>query len=85
MYHLTWDLEKKWPQKSNTTKAHYSRISKISRGGLNEWINKCGQYFEFDKILKDAKVRIPSVYLDGKALWWHQNFIENRINKRVPG
>ena len=51
--------------------------------GLNEWLCKCEQYFDFDETADDFKLRIASLHLEGRALQWHQNYMGNKGNQRV--
>ena len=40
-------------------------------------VNKCELFFGIDGTPENAKVRIASIHLDGKALLWHQSFIRS--------
>jgi len=41
---------------------------------VHKWLYKCNQYFDMEKIKETEKVKLASFYLDGMALYWHQNF-----------
>lgn len=51
--------------------------------GLNEWLCKCKQYFDFDETSDDIKVRMASLHLEGRALVWHQNYMRYKGNQGV--
>ena len=44
---------------------------------VHKWLYKCNQYFNLEEIAKPDKLKLASYYLDGLALYWHQNFIRN--------
>jgi len=41
---------------------------------VHKWLYKCNQYFDMKEIKEIEKVKLASFYLDGMALYWHQNF-----------
>ena len=45
--------------------------------GVHKWLYKCNQYFDLEEIPEGEKLRLASYYLDGMALYWHQNFTRN--------
>ncbi|MCD7457790.1 hypothetical protein HAX54_036183 [Datura stramonium] len=45
-------------------------------GGLNVG---CEKFFEYDNILEDAKVKIATIILEGKALKWHQAMMKSQL------
>ncbi|CAL9248404.1 unnamed protein product, partial [Arabidopsis halleri] len=66
-----------------------TRLSKIgfpSFDGtmLSAWLYKCEQFFSLDGTPPESKVRLASLYLEGKALQWHQNYIQNRFDMYPP-
>ena len=50
---------------------------------MHRWLYKCNQYFEIEDIEESDKLKLASYYLDGIALYWHQNFMRNINNQRV--
>ncbi|KAG8376563.1 hypothetical protein BUALT_Bualt09G0076400 [Buddleja alternifolia] len=48
------------------------------------WLFRAKQFFEVDETPTETRVRLAAVYLEGKALQWHQNFMRTRIDKRMP-
>ncbi|KAL3596164.1 hypothetical protein D5086_007801 [Populus alba] len=50
---------------------------------VHRWLYKCNQYFEIEDIEESDKLKLASYYLDGIALYWHQNFMRNINNQRV--
>jgi hypothetical protein len=44
---------------------------------------KCNQYFDIEDIDESDKLKLASYYLDGIALYWHQNFMKNQNNQKV--
>ena len=57
----------------------FSRLSKIDfphfdGEDVQGWVYSCEQFFEVDNTLKNIKVKIASIHLEGKALLWHQSF-----------
>ncbi|PKA66677.1 hypothetical protein AXF42_Ash003332 [Apostasia shenzhenica] len=51
---------------------------KFSGDNVMGWTFRCGQFFEISLTPNEWKVKLASIYLDGIALEWHQNFV--RIN-----
>ncbi|KAK8946779.1 hypothetical protein KSP39_PZI006804 [Platanthera zijinensis] len=51
---------------------------------LMPWIYKCDQFFEIDGTPEDMKVRMASVHLEGKALYWHQSYMKARLTRQWP-
>ncbi|KAG8383998.1 hypothetical protein BUALT_Bualt04G0072100 [Buddleja alternifolia] len=51
---------------------------------LRGWLFRAEQFFEVDETPMETRVRLAIVYLEGKALQWHQNFMRTRIDKRMP-
>jgi len=47
------------------------------------WLYKCTQYFEIEDITDFDKLQITSYYLEGVALYWHQNFLRSVRNQRA--
>ena len=50
---------------------------------MHRWLYKCNQYFDIEDIDELDKLKLASYYLDGIALYWHQNFMRNIRNQRV--
>jgi len=50
---------------------------------VHRWLYKCAQYFEIEEIANTDKLRITSYYLEGVALYWHQNFLRSAENQRA--
>jgi hypothetical protein len=50
---------------------------------VHRWLYKCNQYFEIEDIKDPKKLKLASSYLDGIALYWHQNFMRNLNNWRL--
>lgn len=50
---------------------------------LNEWLYMCEHFFEYDETPDGTKVKVATIYLEGKALQWHQNFMRNRLTKET--
>jgi hypothetical protein len=44
---------------------------------VHKWLFKCTQYFEIEEVADSDKLQIASYYLDGVALYWHQNFLRS--------
>ncbi|KAK8947110.1 hypothetical protein KSP39_PZI006748 [Platanthera zijinensis] len=57
---------------------------RFSGEDLMPWIYKCDQFFEIDGTPEDAKVRMASVHLEGKALYWHQAYMKARLTRQWP-
>jgi len=51
-------------------------------GDVHKWLFKCTQYFEIEEVADSEKLEIPSYYLDGLALCWHQNFLRTLGDKK---
>jgi hypothetical protein len=49
---------------------------------VHKWLFKCTQYFEIKEVAASEKLQIASYYLDGVALYWHQNFLKNLGNQK---
>jgi len=49
--------------------------------GLKDWLYRCEQFFDVDETSPDAKVKIVSCKLDGKALQWHQSYMKQRLTR----
>ncbi|KAG8381885.1 hypothetical protein BUALT_Bualt05G0019300 [Buddleja alternifolia] len=66
-----------------------SKVSKVdfphfNGEDLRAWLYKCEQFFEVDDTPSNAKVKLAAVYLEGKALQWHQMFMKGRLTREVP-
>lgn len=65
-----------------------SRLTKIEFprfGGddVRGWLLKVEQFFSLDRIREDTKLPLAILHLEGKALQWHQGYMQNR-NQVVP-
>jgi hypothetical protein len=49
---------------------------------VHKWLFKCTQYFEIEEVADSDKLQIASYYLDGVALYWHQNFLKSLGNQK---
>ena len=45
---------------------------------------QCDQYFEYVESVEVARVKIVTIYLEGKALQWHQSFLRSRLGRGMP-
>jgi hypothetical protein len=45
---------------------------------VHKWLYKCNQYFEMEEVPEAEKLKLTSYYLDGMALYWHQNFMRSK-------
>ena len=50
---------------------------------VHKWLFKCNQYFDLEEIPEADKLRLASYYLDGMALYWHQNYTRNLEGQEV--
>jgi len=48
------------------------------------WVYKCESFFGIDGTPDNAKVRVASIHLDGKALLWHQSFMRAVVPGQWP-
>ncbi|KAG8386990.1 hypothetical protein BUALT_Bualt03G0206000 [Buddleja alternifolia] len=53
-------------------------------GGGTKFLLRCEQFFEVDETPPQAKVKLASVHLEGKALQWHQMYIKRRLTREIP-
>ena len=56
--------------KFNAPKLTRLDFPKFDGEGLNEWLFKCDQFYDYDGTLEEHKVRIAALQLEGKALQW---------------
>ncbi|XP_073265974.1 uncharacterized protein [Populus alba] len=65
--------------KAATYKVHKPKhfFPTFNGGDVHKWLFKCTQYFEIEEVADDEKLQIASYYLDGVALYWHQNFLKS--------
>lgn len=47
---------------------------------LRSWLYRCNQFFQIDEIPDDQKVRLAAIHLEGKALLWHQTYMQRCNN-----
>ncbi|KAG8374641.1 hypothetical protein BUALT_Bualt10G0017100 [Buddleja alternifolia] len=66
------------------TKCSKVEFPRFNGEDLRELIFKCEQFFDVDETPFDAKVRIASVHLEGKALQWHQVYMKSRLTREIP-
>ncbi|KAG8364726.1 hypothetical protein BUALT_Bualt18G0028700 [Buddleja alternifolia] len=52
--------------------------------GASREVYHCEQFFEEDETPLDAKVKLATVHLEGKALQWHQIFMKARLARELP-
>jgi len=52
-------------------------------GGVHKWLFKCTQYFKIEEVADSEKLQIASYYLDGVALYWHQNFLRSLRDQSI--
>jgi hypothetical protein len=50
---------------------------------VHKWLYKCNQYFEIEEVPDAEKLKLASYYLDGMALYWHQNFMRSNGGRVV--
>lgn len=48
-----------------------------------KWFCKCNHYFEIEKVQEVDKLKLATYYLNGRALYWHQNFMRCIENQGV--
>ena len=61
--------------------ANYPRMEfpQFNGDDMVGWVYKCEQYFLLEATPPELKVRVASVYLEGKASQWHRLFMKSRI------
>ncbi|RVW74045.1 hypothetical protein CK203_056398 [Vitis vinifera] len=68
-----------WPFSSKIAKLEFSRFS---GDDPTEWLNRVDQFFEFQEIAADQKVRLASFHLEGEAnqlwQWFRKAFTEGQ-------
>lgn len=47
----------------------------FSGADVEGWLYWCQQFFEFDPVLEDSKIKFASIHLEDKALYWHHQFM----------
>lgn len=45
---------------------------------FDEWMYKVDQFFEFENIPDEMKIKVASVLLDEEALYWHRSYMKGR-------
>ena len=50
---------------------------------MHKWLYKYNQYFNLEEIPEADKLKLASYYLDGMALYWHQNYTRNLEGNEV--
>nr|CAD1839913.1 unnamed protein product [Ananas comosus var. bracteatus] len=51
---------------------------------LKGWMYRCEQFFEIDGTEEDAKVKLATIHLEGRALQWHQVYMKSRLTRSPP-
>ncbi|GKV24163.1 hypothetical protein SLEP1_g33810 [Rubroshorea leprosula] len=59
-----------------TSKTGKIEFPKSNGEELKDWLYKCNQYFRIDGIPDEHKAHLASINLEGKAMKWHQSFLE---------
>ncbi|KAG8374813.1 hypothetical protein BUALT_Bualt10G0034600 [Buddleja alternifolia] len=67
------------------TKCSMVEFPRFSGEDLRGCIFRCEQFFEVYDTPFDAKVRLATVYLEGKALQWHQDPMAELMNLKQTG
>ena len=59
---------------SNHRYCRHSRLEcpKFEGDDFDDWLMKLDEYFEIENIMKEHKIRIVLMHLEGRALHWHQ-------------
>ncbi|PKA61698.1 putative mitochondrial protein [Apostasia shenzhenica] len=55
-------------------------LPKFSGQDVRGWVFRCEHFFEIDNTPPEFRLKLISIYLEGKALHWHQNFLRSRGN-----
>uniref|UniRef100_A0A6N2MPH0 Ty3 transposon capsid-like protein domain-containing protein n=1 Tax=Salix viminalis TaxID=40686 RepID=A0A6N2MPH0_SALVM len=66
-----------------TIKQTLQNLSGEAREEIHKWLYKCNQYFDLEEIPEADKLKLASYYLDGMALYWHQNYTMNLKGQEV--
>ncbi|GLT60986.1 hypothetical protein SLA2020_337230 [Shorea laevis] len=59
-----------------TSKTAKIEFPKFNGEELKDWLYKCNQYFRIDGTPDEHKAHLASINLEGKAMKWHQSFLE---------
>ncbi|GKV50520.1 hypothetical protein SLEP1_g57222 [Rubroshorea leprosula] len=59
-----------------TSKIAKIEFPKFNGEELKDWLYKCNQYFRIDGTPDEHKAHLASINLEGKAMKWHQSFLE---------
>ncbi|KAG8386329.1 hypothetical protein BUALT_Bualt03G0137600 [Buddleja alternifolia] len=51
---------------------------------LRGWMYRREQFFKVDDIPSEAKVKLAALHLEGKALQWHQIFMQTHLTRELP-
>ena len=51
---------------------------------MDGWVYRCGRFFEIDETPMDARVKLASIHLEGRALQWQKLFLKNRGESPLP-
>lgn len=73
---------------NNKFTSYAARITKVDfpkfdGTDLRSWLFKCNQFFQLDETTDAQKVRLAAIHLEGKALMWHQTYMQ-RCNNVLP-
>ncbi|KAL0462917.1 UNVERIFIED_CONTAM: hypothetical protein Slati_0179300 [Sesamum latifolium] len=66
------------------TKCSKVEFPKFDGDDLRGWLFKCEQFFKVDDTPSDAKVKLATVHLEGRALQSHQVYMKSRLTREVP-
>ncbi|KAG8365939.1 hypothetical protein BUALT_Bualt17G0024100 [Buddleja alternifolia] len=66
------------------TKRSKVEFPRFNGEDLRGWLFRAEQFFEVDETPVDTRVRLAAVYLEGKALQWHQVFMRSRVTREFP-
>ncbi|KAL8127908.1 hypothetical protein AgCh_014740 [Apium graveolens] len=82
------DMGNHTPEFNTRTPSFAARMTKVEfpkfdSTKLRSWIYKCNQFFQLDAVSDPQKVRLATIHLEGKALLWHQTYMQ-RLNHVIP-
>ncbi|PHU06740.1 hypothetical protein BC332_23229 [Capsicum chinense] len=61
------------------------KFSKFYGDDIKGWVYKAEQYFEYMTTPEGKKVQTTTIYMEGKALQWHQAYMKARLGVRMLG
>ena len=68
------------PHHPYSTRLTRIEFPKFDGTDLKSWLYRCNQFFEFDGVMEEGKVRLAAIHMEGKALLWHQNYVKAKLN-----